>query len=166
MHKLAWTLAITAFLSTSLYIPPADAAGRKWRNCGKGAAAGAAVGAIAGAVFGGGNGHRAQNALIGGAAGAAAGCLVARAVTKDDERHMDYAEQQAVSSGEPTKVSWKAEDGTAKSYEVTTEPAKASAGGDQECVTTNGHLVDSGSGEQGTSVQVYCQAPDGSWVAQ
>ena len=102
-----------------------------------------------------------------GAAGAAAGCLVARAVTKADERHMDYAEQQAVSTGQPTKVNWTAEDGTAKSYEVTTAPTQASAGnGDQECVTTNGHLVDSGSGEQGTSVQVYCQAEDGSWVAQ
>ena len=165
MNRMTWMLAFAAIVSTSLWVPPADAAGRKWRNCGKGAAAGAAVGAIAGAVFGGGNGHRAQNALIGGAAGAAAGCLVARAVTKSDERHMDYAEQQAVASGEPQKVSWTAEDGSQKSYEVTTAPTKASTSG-QECVTTDGHLVDSGSGQQGNSTQVYCKAADGSWVAQ
>ena len=163
MYKLAWMLAVVAFVSTSLWVPPADAAGRKWRNCGKGAAAGAAVGAIAGVVFGG--DRKAKNALIGGAAGAAAGCLVARAVTKADERHMDYAEQRAVASGEPQKVSWTAEDGSQKSYEVTTAPTNASTGG-QECVTTDGHLVDAGSGQQGTSSQIYCKQPDGSWVAQ
>lgn len=165
MFKVAWMLAITAFFSASLFVAPADAAGRKWRNCGKGAAAGAAAGAIAGAIFGGGKGHRAQNALIGGAAGAAAGCLIARAVTKADESHMNYAEQQAVASGEPTKVNWTADDGSTKSYEVTAQPVQASSS-DQECVTTNGKLVDEGSGEQGTAEQIYCKAPDGSWVAQ
>ncbi len=163
MLRTAWVVALAALFSASVLIPPADAAGRKWRNCGKGAAAGAAAGAIAGAIFGG--DRRGRNALIGAGAGAAAGCLIARAVTKADERHMDYAEQQAVATGEPTTVNWTSDDGSEKSYEVTAAPTEASAG-DQECVTTSGHLVDSGTGEQGTSEQVYCKAPDGSWVAQ
>ncbi len=167
MYKLVCTFALAAFFSASVMVPVADAEGRKWRNCGKGAAAGAAAGAIAGAIFGGGKGHRAQNALIGGAAGAAAGCLIARAVTKKDESHMVYAEQQAVASGEPTTVNWTSDDGSAKSYEVTATPTQASANsGGPECVTASGVLVDSGTGEQGTSEQVYCKAEDGSWVAQ